>query len=230
MVREGKVVRFRTDYILGTDRRLFWKVSVWDPWHNTNHYMVLGCLCSAPKREHTKYLMGRKRLPLRPPSNPTREDGIFAALRRAVPKPHARERRKNGWILEDTWRLVDERVSARRKKRDHTQARIRRLSRAIAASLKGDRRRIVETAGEEVEALLGADPPMPRETWQRLKGWYKFAVDCAPPPAELRLNESQRNGSTSTATCRPRERIFLFHSSQFRWTTRCLRRTRSRSP
>ena len=98
MVSEGKVVWSRTDYILGTDRRLFWNVSVWDPWHNTDNYMVLGCLCRALEREHTKYLMGRKRLPLQPLSDPTREYGIFAALRRAVPKPHARERRKNGWI------------------------------------------------------------------------------------------------------------------------------------
>ena len=150
MVRKGKVVRSRTDYILGTDRCLFWNVSVWYPRHNTDHYMVLGCLHSAPKREHTNYLTGRKRLPLRPPSYPTREDRIFAALRRAVPKPHARERRKNWWILEDTWRLVEERVSAQRKlARDQT--RIRRLIQAIAASLKIDRRQRVETAGKEAE-------------------------------------------------------------------------------
>ena len=96
-------------------------------------------------------------------------------------KPYARERKKNGWILEDKCRLVDERVSARQKTRDQT--RIWRLSRVIAASLKGDRRRRVETAGEEVEALLGADPPMPREAWQQLKEWYKSVVDRAPPPA-----------------------------------------------
>ena len=58
--------------------------------HNTYHYMVLGCLRSAPKREHTNYLTGRKRLPHQPLSNPMREDGIFADLLRAVPKPHAR--------------------------------------------------------------------------------------------------------------------------------------------
>ena len=108
----GAVVRSRTYYILGTDRRLFFNVSVRDPRHNTDHYMVLGYLRSAPKREHIKYLTGSKQLPLRPLSDPTRENSIFATLRRAVPKPHARERRKNGWILEDTWRLVDERVSA----------------------------------------------------------------------------------------------------------------------
>ena len=126
MVREGKVVRYRTDYILGTDQSLFWNVSVRDPRQNTNHYMVLGCLCSAPEREHAKYLSGRKKLPLRPPADPKREDGIFEALRRDVPKTNARERRMNYWIYEDTWRLVNERVSARRGTR--VQARIRRPS------------------------------------------------------------------------------------------------------
>ena len=47
-------------------------------------------------REHARYLSGRKKLPLCPPAGPTREEVIFATLMRAVPKPHARERRKNG--------------------------------------------------------------------------------------------------------------------------------------
>ena len=95
MAQEGKVVRSHTDYILGTDQSLFWNVSVRDPRHNTDHYMVLGCLRSAPDREHAKYLTGHKKLPLQPPTAPMREDGIFAALQRAVPKPHAREHRMN---------------------------------------------------------------------------------------------------------------------------------------
>ena len=102
-----------------------------------------------------------------------------------MPKPHARERRKSRWISEDTLRLVDKRVSVRRKTR--YQTRIWRLSRAIAAILKGDRRRRVETAGDKVEGLLGADLPIPREAWKRLKGWYKAAFDRAPPPARAML-------------------------------------------
>ena len=47
MLREGKVVRSRTGYILGTDRSLFRNVSVRDPRHNTDHFMVVGCLRSA---------------------------------------------------------------------------------------------------------------------------------------------------------------------------------------
>ena len=95
MTGEGREVRSRTDYILGTDRRLFGNVSVRDPMYNSDRYMFLGCLYSAPLREHTRYLGGRKRLPLRPPTAPTREDGIFAALQRAVPKPLVREAGKN---------------------------------------------------------------------------------------------------------------------------------------
>ena len=99
MIREGREVRSRTDYILGTDHRIFGNVSVRDPRHNSDHYMVLGCLHRAPLREHASYLGGLKRLPLRPPTAPTREDGIFLALRRAVLKLLTRYVRNNAWIL-----------------------------------------------------------------------------------------------------------------------------------
>ena len=50
MAWEGKVVRYRTDYILGTDQSLFCNVSVRYTRHNTDHYMVFGCLSSAPDK------------------------------------------------------------------------------------------------------------------------------------------------------------------------------------
>ena len=90
MIREGREVRSRMDYILGTDCRLFGNVSVRDPRHNSDHYMFLGCLHSAPLSEHARYLGGLKRLPLLPTTALTREDGIFAALRRDVSKLLAR--------------------------------------------------------------------------------------------------------------------------------------------
>ena len=48
VIRKGREVRSRTDYILGTDRRLLRNVAVRDPQHNSDHYMVLGCIPSAP--------------------------------------------------------------------------------------------------------------------------------------------------------------------------------------
>ena len=120
-------------------------------------------------------------MPLMPPKKPTREDKLFGDLRRAVPKPHDREKNRNAWISDETWRLADERVSARRGTR--VRARLRRLGRAFRASLKGDRRRRVEDAGKDVEALLREDPPNAKESWRRMKGWYRAAEKRGPPPA-----------------------------------------------
>ena len=117
LIRKGREVRSRTDYILGADRRLFRNVAVQESWHNSDHYMVLGCIPSAPLTETKRYLVGRKRWPVRPPREPTRTDELFAALRRAVPRAQPRKARQNAWISESTWRLIDERVSARRDPR-----------------------------------------------------------------------------------------------------------------
>ena len=44
MVRGGKAVRSRMDYILGTDRSLFRNGALRDLRHNSDHYMVMGLL------------------------------------------------------------------------------------------------------------------------------------------------------------------------------------------
>ena len=77
MVRGGKAIRSWTDYILGTDRSLFRNVAVRDPHYNSDHYMVVGLLKGRTAREHIRYITGRRRLPLKPPEQPTREDTLF---------------------------------------------------------------------------------------------------------------------------------------------------------
>ena len=67
--------------------------------------------------------------------------------------------------------------------------RIRRLGHATRESLQGDRKQRVETPGQDIEALLGRDLPNPKEAWRRLKGWYKAAVNRAPPPARSTLEQ-----------------------------------------
>ena len=221
MVKEGREVRSRTDYILGTDRRLFGNVSLRDPRHNSYHYMVLVYLHSASLKEHARYLGGRKCLYLLPPTEPT----IFATLWRAVPKPWAWEAQKNAWILEITWRLIDERVSTRRDLAKY-QALIRRLSRDIRESLRTDRKRREEEAGSEVGALLGSDPPLHLEAWHRIKGLYKAAVDHAPPPARVTLKRITAESLELYSYVPPRERTSPFPCSRSRWMTQFLRRTR----
>ena len=76
-----------------------------------------------------------------------------------------------------------QRESLRRRDPAKGQALKRRLGRAIKASLAADRRRRADEAGEEVEVLVGEDPPLTQEACHRIQGWYKAAFDRAPPPA-----------------------------------------------
>ena len=82
--------------------------------------------------------------------------------------------------------LVDERASARQDP-SKDQSLIWRFGRPITARLKGDRRRQVEEDGAEVDTIIGSDPPLHREDWHRLKGWYQAAVNHTPPPALVTL-------------------------------------------
>ena len=92
------MVRSRTDFLLGTDISLFRNVSVRYLRHNTDHYMAVRHLRSATAQDHAHYIKGRQKMPLQPPTEPTREDEFFEELRRAVPKPHKQEKHKNAWI------------------------------------------------------------------------------------------------------------------------------------
>ena len=114
-MQQGRVVRSQTDYILVSDRQIFQNVAFQDPRHIFNRFVDLGCLCRASLKGHYSYLGRRARLPLHPPScqTRTRADKLFDELRRAVPKPDKRTERHNLWISNETWRLVDERVSTR---------------------------------------------------------------------------------------------------------------------
>ena len=73
MVHMGQEVRSQTDYILGTDQRLFRNVSAWDPRRNSDHYLIVGWLYSTTLRENSKYLGRHTRIPLRPPGNTNKE-------------------------------------------------------------------------------------------------------------------------------------------------------------
>ena len=71
LVREK---RSRTDYLLGMDIHLLWNMSVQEFWHNSDHLMVMGCLCGTAQREHNRYLGRNWRFPLHPPQQNTGED------------------------------------------------------------------------------------------------------------------------------------------------------------
>ena len=169
VVRRGRVVRFQTDYILGSDCQIFHNVAVRGPMHNYDHFLVVGCLCGSSLREHSHYLGCSTRFSLRPPScqTRTRADNLFAGLRRAILKPGKQAACHNSWILSETWILFDERVSASQEPgRDYR--RLQRLVRAIRAVLKEDRKWLEMTEGEDVERLLTRETSLPYEAWRRM--------------------------------------------------------------
>ena len=152
VVRQGRVVRSRTDHILGSNRWIFQNVALRNLRHNSYHCMVLGCPGGASLREHPHYLWRRLFLLLRPPVRQTRTwaDKIFADFWHTVPDPYKQAVHHNLWILAEMWRLVDKRVSTRREP-GQDQRRLRRLVHAILVALKEYRRWRAATAGEEVE-------------------------------------------------------------------------------
>ena len=65
------------------------------------------------------------------------------------------------------WRLIDERVSARRDPQ-YGQAFTRRIGEEVKKILAEDRKRRADEAGAEVEALVKAYPPLIQEAWYRI--------------------------------------------------------------
>ena len=52
MVGVVREARYRKDYIMESDCRLFRNMSVLDPRHNSDHYLIVGCLCITTLRKH----------------------------------------------------------------------------------------------------------------------------------------------------------------------------------
>ena len=67
MLRGSRDMKYHTYYLTGTDPYIFQKVYVRDARHNTDHYLVLGCLYGYSATEHYRYLGHQWRFPLQPP-------------------------------------------------------------------------------------------------------------------------------------------------------------------
>ena len=127
MSRDGREVQFRKDYILRTYCRLFQDVDPGDPRHNSDHYMVMGCMRGDPVKELTDYLRKSHRFPLWTIRNdlPSASENIFLYLKTHIPKPPLRERVRRVWIYDETWAAMDAGFTACR---EGSQRTIRKIS------------------------------------------------------------------------------------------------------
>ena len=44
-------------------------------------------------------------------------------------------------------------------------------------------------AGTAMEYLLASDPLLAKYEWNRIKGWCKYATDCAPTPSQVTIEQ-----------------------------------------
>ena len=135
-------MRSWNDYILGTHIRLFQKIAVRDARRNTDHYIVLGCLCRAAHVAHYRCLGRRTCLSMRPPSTPDKADHMFADFQQAILSPHWWERHRQAWISPETSSRINARIEARRC-RDKRSSRY--LVCTVKARIQGERRRRAAT-------------------------------------------------------------------------------------
>ena len=86
--------------------------------------------------------------------------------------------------MQETWRLVDKRISVFRGHQDEGggQISVWSLSGQIQVSLQGNHQLRAEEAGAAVESLLASKPLLVKEARIQIQGWYKYVVDPPPPP------------------------------------------------
>ena len=116
MVWQHQEVMYRPDCLLATNCQTLSNVVVRYPCQNSNHYMVLGCLCSRPLQENNSYLVILWCFPLNPQAacNGSRVDSLFKVLRKVIPFPNPRTFPQKVWISQDTWYIIDQHIYGRR--------------------------------------------------------------------------------------------------------------------
>ena len=102
---------------------------------------------------------------------------------------------KNGWILEESWRLIAHRAMLRCTSR-LCQTGGHRMDRRIGVSLQKDRTDQTAKVGAAVEAELAGGNV--QEAFRHLKGWYRAAT------------ETQAKPCYHTMECQTLERVNLY--------------------
>jgi hypothetical protein len=85
--------------------------------------------------------------------------------------------RKNSWISESTWQLIDQKASARRSG-NISQA--KNIAKELRRSLNKDRKCRMDKVAEEIESYLTANSP--KEAFHKLQNWYKERSGRPPKP------------------------------------------------
>ena len=169
MLREGRRLYRRCDYILTTDTTDFRTLRIKNPRFDSDHRMLLGVLKSGSTRQHKHYVNSRSRYSLEiRPEDKTRADFLMEELTEFIEKPPSSDPQSESWISEATWKLFDAKAQARRRGDSVTA---KNLKKPIRKSLQADRKRRIDKLSTEIEALLKAKQV--QTAYGLLRGWYR---------------------------------------------------------
>ena len=142
MLREGRRLYRRCDYILTTDTTDFRTLRIKNPRFDSDHRMLLGVLKSGSTRQHKHYVNSRSRYSLEiRPEDKTRADFLMEELTELIEKPPSSDPQSESWISEATWKLFDAKAQARRRGDSVTA---KNLKKPIQKSLQADRKRRID--------------------------------------------------------------------------------------
>ena len=149
------------------------------------------------KKDITGYLCKSRHFPLRTLHRnlAPETDKIFSELKTQIPKPPLHEQVSQDCISDDTWASIDSRITVRQEGAEQT---VRKLSWWICAGLSTDRKRRAEEEGRTIKSLFTSEPPLVREAWVHMCGWYKDAANRPPVRAYI---PGDPDGGTCRALC-----------------------------
>ena len=194
MRRRGQRVSSHPDYSLTQEQdwRRFQNVVLQRlPNHDSKHWAVVTTFYSGTKQKIQLYLKGHQQFPLKfPQYAPQIEiESMFEEFRSSCGELPVRKRPANTWILQDTWKLVNQRDILCRGG-CFSQHGNRAMGRQICASPKQDKQQRAANIAKQIEHHLSAGDPT--EAWRTPKGWYRTVDNHAPKPFFLSMNVHTR--------------------------------------
>ena len=131
-------MRSSCDCICSDERQFFTNCQIKTPRFDTDHKAIIAMLRLGPIQKHRRYVRMRDQYPIKPIDflEGNRSDALLEDLKEAATPKGKEDCRSNSWISEATWRLIDQKAAARRR-RDRAQVQL--LKRSVRKSLIKDR-------------------------------------------------------------------------------------------
>jgi hypothetical protein len=140
--------------------------------------MIVGVLKVGEKRAHSRYMGRRCSLPKSLlPTTQTVEDKIFVELVSELEKKTEKDNRKESWISDASWILIDRKSEARRIGNTELMT---QLKTEIRKSLRRDRKARVDSVAAQAETFLNARAI--NMAYGSIRGWYRDTSGKSPKP------------------------------------------------